>query len=75
MTFINSMKYLSGAFIGIGVVSLYIQNNYYGYVDEQGILRDSLLLPIGAFSLVLGAVCLTAFLASVLVKTYRSGVQ
>ena len=32
-------------FIALGVASLCIQNTYYGYVDTDGILHDSLYLP------------------------------
>ena len=32
-------------FIALGVASLCIQNTYYGYVDADGVLHDSLYLP------------------------------
>ena len=32
-------------FISLGIVSGLIQNIFYGYVDSDGILRDSLFLP------------------------------
>ena len=32
-------------FIALGIASLCIQNTYYGYVDADGVLHDSLYLP------------------------------
>lgn len=40
----------------IGLVFGWIQNSYYGYVDAEGILRDSLFLPLSVFSLLLGVI-------------------
>ena len=32
-------------FIALGIISLCIQKTYYGYVDADGVLHDSLFLP------------------------------
>jgi len=32
-------------FIALGIISLVIQNIFYGYVDVDGVLHDSLFLP------------------------------
>ncbi len=31
-----------------------IQNRFYGYIDENGVLRDSLFLPLSAIGILAG---------------------
>ena len=45
-------------FLALGVVSFVIQNIFYGYIDENGILRDSFFLPLSVISLFLGGIIL-----------------
>ncbi len=45
-------------FLALGTISSVIQNTFYGYIDENGILRDSLFLPLGVISLFLGGIIL-----------------
>lgn len=33
-------------FITLGIISGFIQNTYYGYIDADGVLHDSLFLPL-----------------------------
>jgi len=33
-------------FIILGIISLIIQNTFYGYLDADGVLHDSLFLPL-----------------------------
>ena len=40
----------------LGLVSLLIQNTFYGYIDENNVLRDSMFLPLGMMFSVLGSV-------------------
>ena len=35
----------------VGFTSLFIQNKYYGYIDENNVLVDSIFLPIGVMCL------------------------
>ena len=46
-------------FISLGIVSGLIQNIFYGYVDSDGILRDSLFLPLAFIFLGVGLILLT----------------
>ncbi|WP_282611260.1 DUF3955 domain-containing protein [Pelagibius sp. Alg239-R121] len=39
-----------------GAISLMLESIFYGYVDADGVLQESLFLPIGFLLLVLGAV-------------------
>ncbi|WP_282611178.1 DUF3955 domain-containing protein [Pelagibius sp. Alg239-R121] len=47
-----------------GTVSLLLEKIYYGYLDADGVLQESLFLPIGFLLLVLGAVLFAAGLAA-----------
>jgi hypothetical protein len=50
------MKIIIICLLVSGTISLVIQNTFFGYIDEQGILRDSVFLPLGSFSLTLGVI-------------------
>jgi hypothetical protein len=41
-------------FLFIGIVSLTMENIYYGYIDHNGVLQESFFLPLGTVSLLLG---------------------
>ncbi len=51
------MKIIGTTFLVIGIISVIIQNTFYGYVDAEGILRDSTFLPLGVVATLLG-VCM-----------------
>lgn len=65
------LKYSGIGLTLVGAVFLFIQNRHYGYIDEQGILRDSLFLPIGAFSLILGFALLALFAGITVYKKFK----
>ena len=50
------MKIIGTTFLVIGIISVIIQNTFYGYVDAEGVLHDSLFLPIGVISVILGTI-------------------
>ena len=50
-------------FLLVGVLFLCIQYTAYGYVDENGVLRDSIFLPLGALSMLMGAGLFSIILA------------
>jgi hypothetical protein len=49
------MKTAGLIFLSIGIISIIIQNTFFGYVDANGVLHDSLFLPVGALATLLGA--------------------
>jgi len=53
----------------VGVVSLFIQHTWYGYVDAAGVLHDSIFLPIGALTLIAAAI---TFIAAAIRRLLRS---
>ena len=52
------MMKIGTVLILIGVLSLIMQNTFYGYVDAEGILHDSIFLPLGVFACIGGVVTL-----------------
>ena len=41
-------------FLFLGVLSLVMENIFYRYVDQNGVLQESFFLPMGTVSLLLG---------------------
>lgn len=41
------IKILGLAFLLLGTISLFVQKMFYGYVDVNGVLHDSIFLPLG----------------------------
>jgi hypothetical protein len=39
----------------LGILFILLENFYYQYVDTNGLLHESLFLPLGALSLLLGS--------------------
>lgn len=46
----------------VGLISLFIENSFYQYIDEADSLHESLFLPLGALSLIFGAASVTIFI-------------
>jgi hypothetical protein len=62
------MKIAGITLLLIGVVSLIIQNSFYGYVDAGGVLRDSAFLPLGTLAAIAGMFLLIVWGIRVLLK-------
>ena len=58
-------------FISLGIVSGLTQNIFYGYVDSDGILRDSLFLPFAFIFFGVGLIFLTVNVFRIIVRTIR----
>ena len=58
-------------FISLSIVSGLIQNIFYGYVDSDEILRDSLFLPFAFIFLGVGLMLLTLNILRIIVRTSR----
>jgi hypothetical protein len=46
------------AFLIIGISCLFIENIFYQYLDEDGVLHESFFMPLGALFLALGVLML-----------------
>ncbi len=54
MIYQNKMFCSGLVMIVTGVAFIVLENTYYQYVDENGVLRESLFLPLGALCFGLG---------------------
>jgi len=63
----SKLTFTAVTFIILGFISGYIQSTYYGYVDEQGILHDSIFLPLGVLLLFIGVILLAVAMVRKLV--------
>ncbi|MBA02371.1 MAG: hypothetical protein CL752_08180 [Chloroflexi bacterium] len=55
-------------FLALGIISLVIQNIFYGYVDTDGVLHDSLFLP---FTFIFAAIGLILIMADLFLTKIR----
>jgi hypothetical protein len=55
------MKKTGLIFLVIGVTFITIQNIFYGDLDANGYVQDSLFLPLGAISIIIGALLIIIF--------------
>ncbi len=50
---------ISLALLGLALIFLFIQNRFYGYLDENNVLQDSIFLPLGTILLLFSLVGLS----------------
>lgn len=55
----------------LGVVSICLENIFYQYLDEDGVLHESFFMPLGVFSLLLGGLGLLLIVIKVLWSASR----
>ena len=51
-----NLKYTSIFSFIMGILSLFLENTFYGHLDENNILQESYFLPLGWFCLFLSLV-------------------
>ena len=56
----------------LGSVFVWIQNTFYGYLDENNVIQDSLFLPLGMLGVFLGLGGLFFVAIKAVVRSYRS---
>ena len=53
--FINTKQFLVSLFlVFLGIFFLIMENTFYGYIDQNGVLQESVFLPLGILSFLLG---------------------
>ena len=64
------MKVLIVSFLllTIGLACIVLENNFYQYIDEEGVLHESLFLPLGAVLILLAGVGFVFCLAKILMQ-------
>ena len=69
------MKYRSlftGLFlILIGAIFIFLENTYYQYLDENGVLHESIFMPLGALALISGIILLIYYAAKEIIALVR----
>jgi hypothetical protein len=68
LNFMSKLTIAGITFIILGLISGYMQNTYYGYVDAEGVLHDSFFLPLSVLLLILGVLLLIIALLVMLFK-------
>ena len=58
----NKTLIASFIFAMIGIAFLIAENQFYQYIDSEGVLRESLFLPLGMLSIFIGIVLCAVFI-------------
>ncbi len=62
---------ISAISIVVGALCMILENTFYQYIDEEGILHESLFMPIGVLLVSLGLAGLVYSLAKLFVQSKR----
>ena len=55
---VNKLFVLSLIFLGVGIIFIVAENSFYQYVDDKGVLHESLFMPLGMISIFAGTLVL-----------------
>ena len=58
-------------FLTLGFVSGLVQQRYYGYMDTEGVIHDSLFLPLAFMLTAIGGLLLLISMVRFVVKRFR----
>lgn len=67
----NRLFLASVVAIALGIVFLVLENIFYQYIDKDGILHESLFLPIGALCIIIGTFGIVVFLVKKLLSNHK----
>ena len=71
-TLINTKLFLASLFFMIlGILSLFMENIFYGYIDQNGVLQESFFLPMSSFSFSLGLVAMIFSIIRLYLKRFN----
>jgi len=68
----HKLFYSGLLFILCGAIFVFLENAFYQYVDENGLLHESLFMPLGAIAVVIGLLLLFILSAMKLAKLIRT---
>ncbi|MFK8028090.1 MAG: DUF3955 domain-containing protein [Gammaproteobacteria bacterium] len=66
----NALKF-SLMLLVVGITCIVLENTFYQYIDKDGVLHESLFLPLGTISVLLAGMGLVYVLAKRLMKMRR----
>ncbi|HBY84276.1 MAG TPA: hypothetical protein DEO86_00210 [Colwellia sp.] len=58
----NKIFILSLLLLSLGIVFIVAENSFYQYVDDKGVLHESLFMPLGMISIFMGILALFFYL-------------
>ena len=58
----NKIFILSLLLLALGIFSLMIEHTFYQFVDQNGILHESMFLPLGTISIAIGVLLLLSLM-------------
>lgn len=58
-------------FIALGIISGFIQQNYYGYIDAEGVIHDSIFLPLAFILTMIGGLLLLICIVRFVIHKFR----
>ncbi len=58
----NKIFILSLLLLSLGIVFIVAENSFYQYVDDKGVLHESLFMPLGMISIFMGILVLFFYL-------------
>ena len=59
---VNKVFILSLILLGLGSASLIAENIFYQYIDDNGVLHESLFMPLGSLSMIVGVLVLLFYI-------------
>ena len=69
---INTKKFLiSLSFLALGSLSIIMENTFYEHIDNNGVLQESLFLPLGVFSFLLGVLGIIISIIYFYIKKFK----
>ncbi|BAS67812.1 MAG: DUF3955 domain-containing protein [Gammaproteobacteria bacterium] len=74
--FKNILLTVSLFFLCLSIISMLAQQIFYPqYIDAQGVLHETLWVPIGAFSFLLGIATLVIYLLLLILKSIKRWIK
>jgi hypothetical protein len=58
----NKIFILSLLLLSLGIVFIVAENSFYQYVDDKGVLHESMFMPLGMISIFMGILALFFYL-------------
>ncbi|WXT99844.1 MAG: hypothetical protein Ctma_0548 [Catillopecten margaritatus gill symbiont] len=75
-SFKNVLLAVSLFFLFLSIIAMLAQQIFYPqYIDAQGVLHETLWVPIGAFSFLLGLIGLTVYLMILIFKSIKRWIK
>ncbi|EDM67823.1 hypothetical protein PE36_17700 [Moritella sp. PE36] len=65
---LNKLLLSSIVLFGLGFSFLFLENTFFQYIDEEGVLHESLFLPFGVIGILSAAGVLFIYLTIVLIR-------